>query len=234
MKYEKHDFASNFINANAARDVGLTKGLVLGEISRLIVAHPVEIQDAIKDAGIELKKEPSELEIVVALSKNLSHNRALAKSISKLLIKYGSKSDKAAHLKAEGDEDETDWGALAQKGVNLTKSIMNIFGRKKRKKAEEARRKKEEAKARKAAQQAQKQELLAQQQLLARLAMQRGAGVKAKAKKGKGLSTGAIVGIIGAVVVIGGTIAFFLIKRMGKPTPKSGGAPTPAPIPVPA
>lgn len=87
MQFESHEFEKNFMNAVGSKDKGLTKRMMLDELSTLIVRYPLEVGDAIRDSGIELKEKPSSKTLIDVLSNNLEKNKKLAKKIVVLMAK---------------------------------------------------------------------------------------------------------------------------------------------------
>jgi len=87
MRYIKHDYPMNFMSATGSEDTVLSQEILLDEVAQLIVRHPIEIIDALRESGVKIKGKPSDTEIVNVLTKNLGENEMLSRKVSKLIIR---------------------------------------------------------------------------------------------------------------------------------------------------
>lgn len=217
MRYEKHDFRKNFLNATGSQDSEMTRELILDEISTLVVRYPIEVSDVIKESGITIKADASTNELIKVLSKNLPVNKKLPSNLMKLIIAKASKASpnnkKKKMLMMKGwSNAEGDFGKFISKkeNIELVESgvlmLANIFGRKKRQQAQQAKQTGN-------TKQARNYEKEAQDTLRRAEALMRKQAAQKQGKKGT--HWGWYVG--SAVLLAGiGTTVYFVLKNKGK------------------
>lgn len=192
MFYLNHNMEQNFQNANASRDGGMRRDILISEISKLILTRPGEVQVALKRyfpntsafSGPQLNAK----QLSGYVADGLYNSRAFATEISGMIGRKAS---------ADGDQSA---GSIIANASDIVKGIGSLFGGGKKAKA------KNKAQADAAAAELAKSKALLAAQVSA---------------MGKGKSAGGKMAfyIIGGLLVASGIGAaiYFSTKKGGKP-----------------
>lgn len=125
--YLNHNMEQNFQNANASKDGGMRRDILISEISKLILARPAEVQDALRqyfpNASVFSGSQLSSKALAGYVSDGLYNSKAFATEISGII---GQRSS------ADGDQTA---GGIISNVSDVVKGIGGIFGGGKKAKA---------------------------------------------------------------------------------------------------
>ena len=123
MKYVRHDFVENYINAvNNGDDVELKK-IILDELSKIILVQPNLIVEALANSGIDAKST-SPKELIRLVKENIS-NKKLTVRLSKLILLMNAKSKDGKFLNVSGAMGKT-YRSWNSKGADFLKDNSDI------------------------------------------------------------------------------------------------------------
>jgi hypothetical protein len=202
MIFSEHDFFTNFEGINNSKDTPLMIDLIFSEIAKLIALHKKEILQKIKNIGYTLP-DTSDATVIDFLFKRAAADTNVTDMLADMIKKYNIENSNAF-----GDEGE--WGAVIS-GLGATiGGIFSYAGQAKTAKTNLGISKEQtqqaqylsQAEIAKAQSQTEQAKLLAQVEAI-------------RAGSKKGLSTGAIIGIVGGGLVL---VTLILVLALRKPT----------------
>lgn len=88
MTFLQHNFVSNLTNAVRSKDNRLVKYLIVGELSKVLVANRNAVLDILAKNNIRVSKWDSNKKLSDLIASNINTNPKLLQDISSLLIKY--------------------------------------------------------------------------------------------------------------------------------------------------
>lgn len=192
MLYVAHDLKNNYHNATG--DAKMKRDIIMSEIAKLIVNRPDEVVALLEKYDLKVPKKPTHKHLVKAVSHGLHKSKKFAADIAILIV--GKKE-----LSADGDKT-TDYSSLLGSASDLVNGLGNLFGGKKK------------AKAQKAANEAERKKLEAQ----AALEKAKGEAALNGASKGMGGDMSSnigwyIAGGVAVAAVIGFSIYWFKFRK---------------------
>jgi uncharacterized membrane protein len=141
MLYIKDDFYSNFTAIAKSNDTMAMRGIMIDQISNLIADRRGDVIDTLRKSSIKLSNNPSNKELVKAISDNIKSNKKMLVGLSYLVAKQNdilqaeNKKDREYEMSFEGKtkKDKTtttpktpakvDWTKFA----DTTKTIADSF-----------------------------------------------------------------------------------------------------------
>ena len=142
MVYKEHNLRSNYLNASG--DERMKRDILMSEIAKLIVERTGEVVSLLNKAGFNVPQNPKQKHLVKAVVNGMHKSKRFTKEIIMLIAKGGKK-------KLSADGTSKDYGSIMSGASDLLNGAGNLFGGKKKAKAQaaasEAERKKLEAEA---------------------------------------------------------------------------------------
>ena len=139
MLYIKDDFYSNFTAIAKSNDTMAMRGIMIDQISNLIADRRGDVIDTIKKSSVKLSDNPSNKELVKAISDNIKSNKKMLVGLSYLVAKQNDilqaeyKKDRDYEMSFDGETKNTtkapktpskvDWTKFA----DTTKTIADSF-----------------------------------------------------------------------------------------------------------
>lgn len=85
MQFIAHNIYYNILGAEASKDSGLRRDIMLDEVSKIIATEPNSVKKAMVDAGIQCQVGMKPKDIANILQSNISSNAQLRKNISTII-----------------------------------------------------------------------------------------------------------------------------------------------------
>jgi hypothetical protein len=82
MQYLHHNFMSNFTASVEAGESDMTKGIFVNELSDFIVYDTARLLEAMKKAGLDVRENDSDEELIDIVIKSLGNNQKLATTLA--------------------------------------------------------------------------------------------------------------------------------------------------------
>jgi len=111
MLYIKDDFYSNFTAIAKSNDTMAMRGVMVDQISSLIADRRGDVIDALNKANVKLSNNPSNQELVKAISDNIKTNKKMLIGLSYLVAKQND------ILQAEMKKDRDEMSFEGEKGA---------------------------------------------------------------------------------------------------------------------
>ena len=85
MIYEKHNLFENINNLKGAKDMRISRELIVSELAKVILSRPHEVKRALKDCGVAISDRPSKVELVKKVSFNVARSKCLRYNMGALI-----------------------------------------------------------------------------------------------------------------------------------------------------
>lgn len=102
MKYVRHDFVGNFINAigNGGSDEEIKK-LVIDEVAKIVVIEPTLVAEVLSSSGVKVSNKPTATELANKIHEN-RENPKLIKKLSKVVLLTNAQDENGKFLNVDG------------------------------------------------------------------------------------------------------------------------------------
>jgi predicted DNA-binding protein YlxM (UPF0122 family) len=194
MLFAEHDLFQNFEGVNKSKDKNLMKDLIFSEIAKLIALHKKELLQNIKKINYSLP-DTEDNTLIDFLFKRAASDKNVSDMLADMIKKYNLEETSG------GDGSDTDWGGVASGLGDTIGGIFAFASTIKQSKTNLALAKEQTEQAKLlAAAQTEQAKLLAQVEAI-------------KAANKKGLSKGALIGIIGGGIALISVILVLVFKK---------------------
>lgn len=187
MLFLDHDFFTNFEGINKSKDKPLMKDLIFSEIAKVIALHKNELIKNIKESGYNLP-DTNDTTVIDFLFKRASVDTKVSDILANMIKKYNV--EQISNSEGENEDNSENWGGIIS---GLGNTIGGIF-------AFAASAKQAKANVEMSKQQTEQAKLLAQVEAI-------------KAANKKGLSKGAIIGIVSGGIILLSVILYLALKK---------------------
>lgn len=141
MVYKAHNLKNNYLNASG--DDRMKRDILMSEIAKLIVSRTNDVVGLLRKAGFNVPEKPKQKHLVKAVVNGMHKSKRFTSEIMRMIAK-GEK-------RVSADGTTSDYGSILGSASDLINGAGNLFGGKKKAKAQaaasEAERKKLEAEA---------------------------------------------------------------------------------------
>ena len=140
MLFMKHNFVSNYQNADGAEDNNLKRDILISEIAKLIVNKPQKVISLLSESGYDVSAGISSEDLSVAVVSTLSRSEKFATLITEEILR--------SDLSFSQDGTKPNLGESLGSIALIISGIGSIFGGKKRAEADKAKAEADKARAR--------------------------------------------------------------------------------------
>ena len=87
MRYEYHNFTENLNRMKNSKDMGMTRELILSEVTKVIEGKPALVERILVNCGLRVSGNPNKIELVTAVAGNLAQSSCLRSHLAKAIVK---------------------------------------------------------------------------------------------------------------------------------------------------
>ena len=202
MIYAKHSVKNNYNNADGAGDEKMKHDIIMSEIAKLIVFRKDDVVALLKNYGLEVSGTPSEGKMAKYVSHGINKSEKFSQDLTRLIAKNSNMNMFAADAKTPTTSN-INYNEVLKDTSGLIAGLGDLFGGKKKAKADASKNKAEADKLRAQA---------ALEKARAEAALK---GAIKGVNKGKDTSDniGLYIGIAAGVIVIAGVAVWYFKFR---------------------
>lgn len=130
MLYVKHDLRGNYFSANGSGDARMKRDILMSEIAKLIVHRTDEVASLLNKYGIRTSARPTYRELTKKVARGLHQSQKFSQEIANMVA--GGRKRRSA------DGTTTDYAGMIGNTSDLIGGLGNLFGGKKKAKAQAA------------------------------------------------------------------------------------------------